>query len=45
MTSGLFFASPKQYLALARSLGATYLVFRADGQAMVSPNWIGELYE
>lgn len=45
MTSGLFFASPEQYPVLARSLGATYLVFRADGQAIVSLDWAGELYE
>jgi hypothetical protein len=44
MTSGLFFAPPEQYLALAHSLAATYLVFRADGQTIVSPDWIGELY-
>jgi thiamine biosynthesis lipoprotein len=44
MTSGLFFASPERYTELARAFGATYLVFQADGQALVSPDWVGELY-
>ncbi|MGB4834309.1 MAG: FAD:protein FMN transferase [Candidatus Moraniibacteriota bacterium] len=44
MTSGLFFAPPEQFPTLARALAATYLVFRADGQTIVSPDWVGELF-
>ncbi len=44
MTSGLFVASSERYAELARAFGATYLVFQVDGQALVSPDWVGELY-
>lgn len=43
MTSGLFFAPPENYPALAEEFGATYIVFQSDGTAIVSPDWQGEL--
>jgi thiamine biosynthesis lipoprotein len=43
MTSGLFFAPPENYPALAREFGASYLVFRSDGTVNVSSDWKGEL--
>lgn len=44
MTSGLFFAPPERYSELAQELVAHYLVFRADGRVIVSPDWSGELF-
>lgn len=44
MTSGLFFASAERYGEIARVLGASYLVFYADGRAVASENWRGELF-
>ena len=44
MTSGLFFASPERYGEVARVLQASYLVFYADGRAVASENWHGELF-
>lgn len=44
MTSGLFFASPERYGEVATALQASYLVFRADGRAVMSPDWPGELF-
>lgn len=43
MTSGLFFAPPENYPALAEEFGAAYIVFQSDELAKVSPNWQGEL--
>jgi thiamine biosynthesis lipoprotein len=43
MTSGLFFAPPENYHALAREFGAAYIVFQSDGVAKVSSDWQGEL--
>ncbi len=44
MTSGLFLAIEECYPALARSFRSSYLVFRSDGQTIVSPDWRGELF-
>lgn len=44
MTSGLFFAPPENYPALAEEFGAAYIVFQSDGTAKVSPDWQGELF-
>jgi FAD:protein FMN transferase len=44
MTSGLFLADPGQYPALARAFRADYLVFRPTGDALVSPDFPGELF-
>lgn len=44
MTSGLFLSVPERYPELARILQAAYLVFRADGRALASIDWEGELY-
>lgn len=44
MTSGLFFASPEHYGEVAAVLGASYLVFYADGRAVASETWQGELF-
>lgn len=44
MTSGLFLSASGQYGALARELGAAFVVFKQDGTAEVSPDWIGELF-
>lgn len=44
MTSGLFFAQPERYEALASALQSSYLVFYADGRAIASENWRGELF-
>ncbi|MFZ2187560.1 MAG: FAD:protein FMN transferase [Candidatus Moraniibacteriota bacterium] len=43
MTSGLFFAPPENYHALAQEFEASYIVFQNDGTAKVSPDWQGEL--
>lgn len=43
MTSGLFFAPPGKYDALAEEFGAAYIIFRNDGTAKVSPGWKWEL--
>lgn len=43
MTSGLFFASPDGYHALAQEFNAEYLVFQSDGTTLVSARWPGEL--
>ncbi len=44
MTSGLFFASPERYGEVAIALQASYLVFHADGRAIASETWPGELF-
>lgn len=44
MTSGLFFASPERYGEVAAVLRASYLVFYADGRAVASETWQGELF-
>lgn len=44
MTSGLFFASPERYGDVAAALRASYLVFYADGRAVASETWRGELF-
>ncbi|MEK7480042.1 MAG: FAD:protein FMN transferase [Patescibacteria group bacterium] len=43
-TSALFFAEPGEYAAVAKSLGASYLVFRPDGSTLVSADWEGKLF-
>ncbi|MFA9262038.1 MAG: FAD:protein FMN transferase [Undibacterium sp.] len=44
MTSGLALATPEAYPPLAAALSARYLVFPAEGQVVVSPDWQGELF-
>lgn len=44
MTSALFFATPEHYREIARQLGSSYLVFYADGRAIASETWPGELF-
>ncbi|MEK9151615.1 MAG: FAD:protein FMN transferase [Patescibacteria group bacterium] len=44
MTSGLFFAPVESYPALAKEFAASYLIFRSDGTASVSPDWGGEIF-
>lgn len=44
MTSGLFFAPPERYREVASALRASYLVFYADGRAVASEHWPGELF-
>lgn len=44
MTSVLFMAKAEDYSAHAHTFSAQYLVFRADGEITISPNWSGELY-
>ena len=41
-TSALFFAEPGEYAAVAKSLGASYLVFRPDGSTLVSAGLGGQ---
>lgn len=43
-TSALFFADAAEYAAVAKSLSASYLVFRPDGSTLVSADWEGELF-
>ncbi|MDO8566046.1 MAG: FAD:protein FMN transferase [Candidatus Moranbacteria bacterium] len=43
MTSGLFFAPPENYPALAEEFEATYIVFQSDGTTTVNSDWQGEL--
>ena len=44
MTSALFFSESDRYSVISEFYKGSYLVFRNDGQAMVSPNWKGELF-
>lgn len=43
-TSALFFAEPSEYAAVGKSCNARYLVFRSDGDTLVSADWKGELF-
>jgi thiamine biosynthesis lipoprotein len=43
MTSGLFFAPMHNYPLLASAFESAYIVFRKDGMAHVSSDWMGEL--
>ena len=43
-TSALFFSDTQEYAAVAKSLHARYLVFRADGRTEISTDWEGELF-
>lgn len=44
MTSGLFLGEAAVYEELRQMFSGEYLVFRSDGQALVSPKWPGEIF-